>query len=279
MHLQLSIRGASDSDAPFALRILLLASLLLPYAASSDVLPTSCNPPQIEERVLVSYVYDGDTVKLSDGRRVRLIGINTPEMGHHDAQQAEPYAEAARASLQVALQDHGNMISLQYGQERKDRYGRLLAHAYLDNGEDVAVALLRQGLATTLVIPPNTATASCYSEIEREARNAGRGLWQLAAYHAQAADTLPEDTRGFRIVRGRVTGITRTHHQVRVALEGKLVASISYSDLGCFEQGYLDALPERTVELRGWIKPDRNGLRVRVRHPAALTLVTDSNKH
>jgi len=272
MSLQRCTRGASGSGALFVFCTLLLATRLLPAGGiASHPLPQGCQPARIDERVQVSYIYDGDTVKLSDGRRVRFIGINTPEMGHHKT-LTQPYAEAARTSLQEALKAGGDVLSLQYGSERRDHYGRLLAHAYLSNGESVADLQLRQGQATTLVVPPNTAAADCYQQIENEARSAGRGLWQLAAYQVQNAESLPADARGFRIVQGRVTGLQRTRHQVRVIFEGTLTARISVNELANFEPDYLERLVGRTVELRGWIKPDGDGLGVRVRHPAALSL-------
>ena len=278
MSLHSHTKRASASGALFALCILLFASLLLPASFASHTLLQGCLPARTDEQVQVKYVYDGDTVKLSDGRRVRFIGINTPEMGHHDT-LTQPYAEAARKSLQEALETGGNMLSLQYGKERQDHYGRLLAHAYLSNGENVAILLLRQGHATTLVVPPNTAAADCYQNIEHEARSARRGLWQLKAYQTQDADSLPADTRGFRIVRGQVTGLHRFRHQVRIALEGMLAARISNTDLANFEPDYLEKLVGHTVELRGWIKPESDGLGIRVRHPAALTLVGESPRH
>lgn len=271
MRLQCYTKGAPDSGAPFALRTLLFAALLLPAAAESRTLPHDCQPARVDEQVQVSYVYDGDTVKLSDGRRVRFIGINTPEMGHHDS-LTQPLAEAARASLQDALNAEGGTLSLQYGKERRDHYGRLLAHAFLGSGKNVAVLMLQQGHATTLVVPPNTTAAECYRQVERAARSAGRGIWQLASYQTQAADRLPPDTSGYRIVQGKVESIQRTRYHLRVALEGMLEARISNEDLGNFEPDYLDNLAGRRVELRGWVKPDRDGLGIRVRHPAALSL-------
>jgi micrococcal nuclease len=262
---------------PFALFFLLFASLLLPASSACHTQPKGCPPARIDEQVEVSYVYDGDTVKLSDGRRVRFIGINTPEMGHHNT-LTQPYAEVARKSLQEALETSGNMLSLQYGRERQDHYGRLLAHAYLSDGENVAILLLHRGYATTLVVPPNTTAAECYQNIEHAARSAGRGLWQLEAYQTQDADSLPAVTRGFRIVRGKVTGIRRSRHQVRIALKGMLAARISNTDLANFEPNYLEKLVDHTVELRGWIKPERGGLGIRIHHPAALALVDASPK-
>lgn len=278
MPLHSQTRRASESGALFALYVLLFTSLLRPANVASNALPQDCQSARIDEQAQVIYVYDGDTVKLSDGRRVRFIGINTPEMGHHDT-LTQPYAEAARKSLQDALETGGNMLSLQYGRERQDHYGRLLAHAYLSNGDNVAILLLRQGHATTLVVPPNTSAADCYQNIEREARAAGRGLWQLAAYQTRSAESLPADTRGFRIVHGQVTGMRRSRHQVRIALKGVLTVRISNTDLANFESDYLEKLVGHTVELRGWIKPEKDGLGVRIRHPAALAPVDASPKH
>jgi hypothetical protein len=192
-------------------------------------------------------------------------------MAHHDT-RTEPYAEIARTSLQNALENSGNLLSLQYGRERRDHYGRLLAHAYLSNGENIAVLLLSRGHATTLVVPPNTATADCYQQVEQEARAARRGLWQLADYQTRAAESLPGTASGFYIVRGKVTDIHRTRQQVHIALEGLLVARISVRDLANFEPDYLERLVGHTVELRGWIRPEKNGLHIRVHHPAALAL-------
>jgi micrococcal nuclease len=257
--------------------LLLLAGWLQP-ASAENIQAQGCQPARIDERVQVTYVFDGDTVKLSDGRRLRFIGINTPEIGHHGT-TTQPYAEAARKSLQKALKTGGNTLALQYGRELKDHYGRLLAHAWLANGENVAALLLRQGLATTLVVPPNHTAADCYQLIEDKARSARRNLWQLAAYQAQDARTLPGDTRGFRIVRGRVTGIDHSRYQVRIALEGMLEVRIANNDLANFEPDYLENLVNHTVELRGWIRPEKDRLGMRVRHPAALTPADNPARH
>ena len=66
-------KGASISGAPFALCLLFLLQ-------SQTCLAETCPTRDTSERVTVTYVYDGDTVKLADGRRLRLIGINAPEL-------------------------------------------------------------------------------------------------------------------------------------------------------------------------------------------------------
>jgi endonuclease YncB( thermonuclease family) len=220
----------------------------------------------------VSYVYDGDTVKLADGRNLRFIGINTPEIGRHGkANQA--LATQARSFLDNLLNAHNRILNLQSGTEEHDHYGRLLAHAFLETGSNVAVQLLDAGLATTLVVPPDTWAVDCYQQHESSARAARRGLWSLPAYQPQDSATLQRDTKGFRIVHGQVTAIRRTRYTVWLDLDGTLTARVPTRDLSNFRPGYLDNLEGKYVEVRGWIKTGRDGLSVNVRHPAALRML------
>jgi endonuclease YncB( thermonuclease family) len=220
----------------------------------------------------VAYVYDGDTVKLADGRNLRFIGFNTPEIGRHGkANQA--LAIQARSFLDDLLNAHNRQLNLQFGTEEHDHYGRLLAHAFLDTGSNVAVQLLDAGLATTLVVPPDTWAVDCYQQHENSARAARRGLWSLPAYQPQDSATLQQDTKGFRIIHGRVTEIRRTRYTVWIDLDGTLTAQVSIRDISNFSPGYLDNMKGKYVEVRGWIKSGRDGLRINVRHPAALRML------
>ena len=257
-------------DAPFAFGSWLLALLLC--CCSTTVSADDCPAIRAHERVEVAYVYDGDTVKLADGRNLRFIGINTPEIGRH-GKTTQAFAKQARSFLDDLLNAHNHSLNLQAGTEDHDHYGRLLAHAFLDTGSNVAVQLLDAGLATTLVVPPDTWAVDCYQQHENSARAARRGLWSLPAYQPQDSATLQRDTKGFRIVHGRVTAIRRTRYTVWLELEGTLTARVSTRDLSNFKPGYLDNLKGKYVEVRGWIKTGRDGLRVNVRHPAALRVL------
>ncbi|MGD8311409.1 MAG: thermonuclease family protein [Gammaproteobacteria bacterium] len=256
--------------------------LALIFLASAD-LPADgadCPASHATERVRVIHVTDGDTVKLADGRRLRIIGINAPEI-HRPGHAAEAFAAAARTALERLLDSHNRTLLLQTGKERRDHYGRLLAHAFLETGENIAVQLLEQGLATTLVVPPNTWGQACYRQAEDAARLAHRGLWQLAAYRATAGRNLTPDIRGFRIVNARVTDVRYSSHAVWIDLEGPLVIRVARDDLAYFEPGFPENLHGRNVEVRGWIKQDRkDGLRISARHPAAIrTLAPAPVKH
>ncbi|RME75339.1 MAG: hypothetical protein D6784_08125 [Chloroflexi bacterium] len=134
--------------------------------------PAADSPPRPDglETVVVSSVLDGDTIQLADGRKVRYIGINTPERG-------QPfYSEATEANRRLIAD---RTIRLERDVESFDQYGRILAYVWAD---DVLVNLeiVRQGYANTLTIPPNVKYESLFRQAEREAREAGRGLWAAA---------------------------------------------------------------------------------------------------
>ena len=262
--------------APFAFWLLLLP-LFLTGNLNRQALAAACPADHTNERVHVVYVYDGDTVKLRDGRRVRFIGINTPEL-EHKGKPVQPLAQAARTSLTSLLDANDHRLLLQHGKQQHDHYGRVLAHAFLENGENIATQLLRQGLATTLVVPPNAWGEHCYQGLENSARAERLGLWALDAYQSHEARSLPLDTRGFRIVNGRVTAIRRSRHNIWLDLEDSLTVQIPVKHLANFGSFDFDTLTGQVIEVRGWIRPDRNKLKLKVQHPAALAIMTTPPK-
>ena len=274
MFHRFSVTGVSVSDAPFLLLRRLLACLFL-CAAAQATQAGSCAAKHISERVQVIHVYDGDTVKLEDGRRLRFIGINTPETGHHN-QAKQPFASEATALVQKLLDTHNRTLRLQTGREHRDHYGRLLAHVFLEDGTNIAVQLLQQGLAATLVVPPNTWGQSCYQQQEDLARIEGLGLWGLDSHQTKSSTSLAPNSRGFRIIRGKVQEVRQSQRNAWVRLEGSLVLRISKKDLVNFKPGFLGSLAGQQVETRGWVKPVKNGLQMSVRHPAALARITSS---
>ena len=125
---------------------------------------------------LVTRVVDGDTVEaLIDGREedVRYIGVDTPE-SVAPGQPVECFGKDASEFNRRLVE--GERVTLEYGAERRDVYGRLLAYVHLD-GEFVNAELVRRGYARTLAISPNTGFADLFDRLEQRAANAGRGLW------------------------------------------------------------------------------------------------------
>ena len=122
-------------------------------------------------------VVDGDTISVRvDGHteRVRYIGIDTPESVKRDT-PVQCYAERAAAANAALVA--GRQVRLVPDAEQRDKYGRLLAYVYRDDGSFVNAVLVRDGYARTLTIPPTVAHAGEFARLAQAARAAGRGLW------------------------------------------------------------------------------------------------------
>lgn len=125
---------------------------------------------------LVVRIVDGDTihVRLEDRvEKVRYIGVNTPEI-HHPTRGAEPGGRQAAAVNRGLVS--GKRVRLELDVQLRDRYGRLLAYVWV--GEVMVNAeLVRQGYAQVMTVPPNVRYQPVFRELQRQARQARRGLW------------------------------------------------------------------------------------------------------
>ena len=243
-----------------------LATLLavLPCFAQA----ASCGADRINERARVAHVHDGDTVVLGDGRKLRLIGIDTPELGR-DGRPAEPLAEKAAAELRKLFADQAN-VGLRLDTEPKDRYQRSLAHVFLQDGRSVEVWLLEQGLATVFPVPPNLWNLTCYIAAERRAREARRGLWALPGHQVTDTTALNPGVEGVRLVRGRVLDVEESARSLWLHLTGHVSVRVDRSDLVYFGANDPRHLLHEQVLARGKLVAKASGWTLHVRHPVAL---------
>ncbi|AOE87857.1 thermonuclease family protein [Pseudomonas sp. TCU-HL1] len=227
--------------APLAGAFFFFAVLSFPLQA---VCPVPGNLPTYKVRKVV----DGDTLRLIDGRSVRLIGLNAPELARK-GRKAEPYAEAARKRLDELVRVSGGRVQMRVGREPKDRYGRTLAHLYDSRGRNLEERLLVEGLAFHVAIAPNAALSECHAAAERTARQAGRGIWQ------RPPQQTPWQLRqgGFALVRGWVTRVDRNRGGVWLQLDGPVVLRVELKQLRQFDASALQRLAGRRIEARGWV--------------------------
>lgn len=159
--------------------VLLLIVLLVLIVARIRTPQESAPEPSAEGWQRVVRVIDGDTFDLDDGRRVRLLGVDTPETQYSPRAQIEgrsdPYAEEATAF--VRRQVEGKKVRLEYGPETSDAYGRTLAYVWLEDETLLNAELLRSGYARALRRFPHP-RREAFLELEEEARAARRGLWE-----------------------------------------------------------------------------------------------------
>jgi endonuclease YncB( thermonuclease family) len=216
----------------------------------------------------VVHVYDGDTVKLADGRKVRLIGLNTPEIGR-DGKQDEPGAKQAQRHLASKLRASGHQVYMLTGAQQTDRYGRQLAHLYDRDGNNLSESLLKDGLGYVITIPPNLRNISCYQAAESQARNARRGLWRSASVPLEA-DKLSGKEEGFHLIRGRIGRIGKSRKSLWLNLVEGPALRIDWHDWRAFETLEPDDLSGKRLEVRGWLYRRKGQQRMQVRHPSAI---------
>jgi len=151
----------------------------LPFSKSASV--------NKDEFFYVSRVVDGDTLKLSNDQRVRLIGVDTPEVHYsdkllRDAKKTGKDIAAIQAMGKKASNFTKGLCSakkvrLEFDVQKNDRYGRLLAYVYLEDGTFVNAKILEEGYGQVMTIPPNVKYADQFLSLERNARDRRKGLW------------------------------------------------------------------------------------------------------
>ena len=151
----------------FDVRCSIIFIFLVFFATTSD--------SSAEKWYTVKWVNDGDTIVLTNGKRVRYIGINTPEIDH-DNHRAQPFGYESRSYNKTMVLKR--KIRLEFDRERQDRYGRLLAYLFLADGTFLNEALLQKGYAYFLFKKPNLKYNQRLLKAQLEAMKAGRGIWE-----------------------------------------------------------------------------------------------------
>lgn len=222
----------------------LLMSAFFVSAVSSVQASDGCIANLKKEQVSVRYVYDGDTLQLSDRRRIRLVGLNTPELkkgnvwSRHIAKEAKNYLEQwlslrqGRLYLQVELDTH-------------DDYGRVLGYIVDAENRDPSVELLEKGLGYAIAIAPNLKKQKCYFKAEQKALLAGAGVWSYDSV-IRAKDITKKDA-GFSVVQGTVTRQYHFKTSDALVLDEKLVVMLKKAPR-------ISSFIGRKIKVRGWVQ-------------------------
>jgi micrococcal nuclease len=249
---------------------------------STDCLSALSQP----ERRAVADINDGDTLTLTDGTVVRLIGTKAPAapLGWH-GDRPWPLVDDAKAALSQLAS--GAEVELRYGGRRLDRHDHALAQVFAVKGEErvwLQGELVARGLARVYSFPDNHA---CITELlarESEARAKHAGVWGVSTYRILAAsdlERLGRLTRSYQLVEGVVAAVGDTrdrtylnfdrdwHHDFTIVVERKDQAAMKAQGLD------VKALAGKHVRVRGWIEW-RNGPTVRVTHVEQLEVLPDA---
>ncbi len=155
------------------------------------VLAFLSTPLHAQQTTTVTRIVDGDTLKVrywGKEESIRLIGIDTPESRvnkktKRDAKRSGQdiktiIAMGKRATEYVkSLVKPGDLITIEFDAQQRDRYGRLLGYVYLSNGKMLNEEIVKAGYANVMTIPPNVKYKDRFLRAYKVAREKKRGLW------------------------------------------------------------------------------------------------------
>ncbi len=141
------------------------------------------DPPalRVEDACVVAFVIDGDSLACTDGREVRILLIDAPELAQ------APWGDRARLAL-VDLAGPGTRLEAEYDVERLDDFDRHLLYLYLADGTMVNEEMAARGFALALVFRPNGRYEARIRAAVEAARAEGRGLWADGGFACQPRD-------------------------------------------------------------------------------------------
>ncbi len=131
-----------------------------------------------QELVRVKQVVDGDTIVLESGERVRLLGVNAPEV-NHPKKPVEPFGKEAAEFTQRMVE--GKLVRLEFDPHvsKQDKSSRTFAYVFLQDGTFLNAEIIRQGYGYVVRSIPPLKYESDFVQLEADARKKRRGLWAL----------------------------------------------------------------------------------------------------
>jgi len=249
--------------------LLFISASPLFFSSTSYALESNCSSFAFNKRSVVTRVYDGDTVKLASGEKIRLVGINTPEM-HYDTGTPEPYAKKAKRFLEKRVLK--KRVGIKFAKEKKDRYKRQLGHLFLLDGTNIQYEILQAGLAFNVTFPPNLWQSTCYKQAENQARRKQLNIWKSPYYKPINASKINKSKLGFRRVSGTVKSILPSKKNLILRLSDKMTLRISKKDLHYFRNLPINKLTGKQVTASGWLSFYKNRFSMKIKHPNALEM-------
>lgn len=226
----------------------------------------------------VDYIIDGDTFVTEGGEHVRLLGINTPEVGRH-GNAGEPFSNQARLKLTKLIFNQN--VRLSFGERHKDRYGRMLAHIYKEDGIWVNNELVQEGLAHVYSFPDNRQLTRELIKAENEARAKNKGMWAHPRWKTyKSVDAIPDEAIGqFNLYEGKIVNTTRVSDRIYLNFgtnwRTDFTVEIPKRYYELFKKSGINIEEDykgKKVQIRGVFKPV-NGVLVTSTHPEQLTFL------
>ena len=268
------VRAPGAALAANALLAVLAPALALPPATA--VCPTSKTP----ETATIAEVMDGDTVRLDDGRVVRLAGIEAPKspLGW-PKREPSPLAEAGRRGLEALVA--GRTVAVAFIGGEPDRHGRWHAQVFFgDDGGWLQAALVAAGFARVRGPSGDRSCVAALLAEERTARAGGLGLWANEDHAVRRADdpSLLERNGLYELVEGRVVSVGHGSYMIFIDFgrdyrrDFTIMVSPPVAKRLAEAGIVIDALKHRRLRVRGTIE-ESGGPAIRLTDPADIEFV------
>jgi endonuclease YncB( thermonuclease family) len=230
----------------------------------------------------VGAVLDGRTLILTDGRETRLSSIEVPLPEPSDQRSAGAHGIVARDAL--AALANGKEVALRYPHPATDRYGRLIAHIFVERqGTEQSLAhdLVAEGHARLSLASGEKPCAGELIAAERRARAGKLGLWADPRYQSKRAENPAEilAERGrFTLVEGKVVSVRESGATIYLNFGRRWREAFTVTIAKRNERRFIAAgiapksLQDRRVQVRGWIE-ERGGPRIEAMRPEQIEII------
>jgi micrococcal nuclease len=243
-------------------------------------------PPAFAEKVTalpsetggtVTEIIDGDTVFLSNGDEVRMVGIQAPKLPLGRRGFAKwPLADEAATTLKSLAS--GREFRKHFGGARGDRHGRVLAHLVAPDGFWLQGEMLRLGLARVYTFPDNIALADEMLALEHKARQNQFGIWSHPFYKVRDLRDLEDSINTFQLVEGEVLEVADVRGTIYLNFgedwRDDFTVMIRRKARRTFGDIDLVSLKGKLIRVRGWLK-SRNGPMIEVTHAQQIEILGD----
>ena len=190
-------------------------------------------PAAARKPTAVASVFDGETLKLADGRTVKLIGAKAPiRRSAGEARTRGRLVKEAKMALEALAA--GKAIELRFGGSRTDRHGYLLAQVFVRHGRRqlwLQEELVGKGFARVYSLPDNRACTAEFLSREKEARAKRLGLWASSAYRiedAVDAKRLGRLIHSYQLVEGTVLDVGQGSGRLYLNFAGGLAERLHH---------------------------------------------------
>ncbi len=221
-------------------------------------------------------IIDGDTLVLDNKITVRLVGIQSPKiaLSRKDFKEWPLGYEAKNALSDMVLNKE---VTLYYGGRKMDRYGRVLAHLFLNDGTWIQGEMLKNGMARVYSFDDNRAIVHEMLAEENEAKEQLQGIWRLNFYEIKPQENSGRFTNSFQLISGKVVDVATVRSNTylnfgedyktdfTIVVSGRVKKMFEKKDIN------LANLKGKNIIVRGWLKY-YNGPSINLTHPEQLVI-------